>query len=192
MDDITNFSQNIDTVFSDIENFAKTDAVLGSPVSVGDKTLIPVMSVTLGYGSTPGKNSQGANQMVPNGVGLGARVNTNAVVVIDKDTVSMLPTNEKSNLGQLMNNIPPSILNSIPQSVLNAGQNILQKAMPQSNQTSQQSSGQNTQQSAGMNMSSNNNSMQNKSQSQQNNQQSSQQNNQQNKYQSYQNYQKKQ
>jgi uncharacterized spore protein YtfJ len=184
MDNNANFSENIDTVFSDIQNFAKTDAVLGSPVSVGDKTLIPVMSVTLGYGSTPGKNSQGSqsvNQMSPNGVGLGARVNTNAVVVIDKDSVSMLPTNEKSNMGQLMNNIPQSIMNSIPQSVLNMGQNVLQKAMSQANQqSSQQSSGQNTQQSSGMIMGSNNNSMQNISQGLQNKQQNK-----------YQNYQKK-
>lgn len=178
MHDNTTFSQNIDTVFSDLQNFAKTDAVLGSPVSVGDKTLVPVMSVTLGYGSTPSKetsNHQGINQMIPNGVGLGARVTTNAVVVIDKDSVSMLPTNEKSNMGQLMNNIPQSLMNNIPQSLMNMGQNVMQKAMPQGGQQNrQQGSQQGSPQSTGMSMTSNTNSTQSVSQVRQNKQQVSQ------------------
>lgn len=164
MHDNTTFSQNIDTVFSDLQNFAKTDAVLGTPLFVGDKTLVPVMSVTLGYGSTPGKdaqNNQGTTTTMPTGLGLGARVNTSAVVVIDKDTISMLPTNEKSNMGQLMNNIPQSLMNSIPQSVMNMGQSVMQKIMPQggqqgAQQNSQQSGQQTGQQATQQGMQQNN------------------------------------
>lgn len=155
MQNNTNFNENMSAVFSDLQNFAKSDSVLGDPISIGDKTLVPIMSVTLGYGSTPGKDNQGGqdnNQMTSNGVGLGARVTTNAVVVIDNNAVSMLPTNEKSNMAQLVNNIPQSIMSNIPQSLMSMGQNIAQKIMPQSGQGGNQ---QNSQQSSQQGMQSN-------------------------------------
>ena len=111
--DNNTFTQNMDTLFSDLHNLVKSDTVLGTPVPVGDKTLVPVMSVTLGYGSTGmGKKSQSDNTTnSSNGIGLGARVSTNAVVVIDKNSVQMLPVNEKSNMGQIMEKLPEAISN---------------------------------------------------------------------------------
>lgn len=120
---------NEDKLFSDLKNFSKTESVLGDPLAVGDKTLIPVMSVTVGYGSTPsiGKNQQANNS---NGVGLGARFATNAVIVVEKDSVSMLSVNEKNNLNQLMSNIP--------QTLMNMGQNVMQQGQQQAGQSGQQ------------------------------------------------------
>lgn len=182
MQDNGNFSQNMETIFSDIQNFSKTDAVLGSPVSVGDKTLVPVMSVTLGYGSTPSKNGQGNSEAATNGLGLGARITTNAVVVIDKDSVSMLPTNEKSNMGQIIKNIPQPLMNSLPESLKNMGQSVLQKTMPQmgqqnNQQSSSQGGQQGSQQGTNQNTSTSTMSMQSTASSQQTGQQNKSQNN---------------
>lgn len=108
----TDFSTNMDTLISDLHNFAKSDSVLGTPITVEDKTLIPLMSVTFGYGTTgaSGKMASGAGTNASTGgVGLGARVAANGVVVIDKNSVQVLPTNEKNNMGQLMDKIPQAI-----------------------------------------------------------------------------------
>lgn len=115
-----NFSQNMDTIFSGLQDFVKTESVMGTPVVVEDKTLVPIVSVALGYGSATASakktqaNSNSSNDD-PN-VGLGARITTNAVVVIDKGSVSMLPINGKGNMGQLIDKIPEMVTNMAPNS----------------------------------------------------------------------------
>lgn len=123
-----NFSQNMDTIFSGLQDFVKTESVMGTPVVVEDKTLVPIVSVALGYGSATGsaKNTQpnsNSSNDDPN-VGLGARITTNAVVVIDKGSVSMLPVNGKGNMGQLIDKIPEMVTNMAPNAQQgNANQN---------------------------------------------------------------------
>lgn len=150
MSDTTNFSQNLGTLFSDLHNFVDTDSVLGKPLSVGDKTLVPVMSVTLGYGNTGmSTKMQAVNSTnASNGVGLGARVSTSSVIVIDKDNVSMLPVNEKSTMGQMMDKIPQA-LSTLGQNMMQPGMNQSQgQGQQQSQSQSSQSSTQNKQQNS--------------------------------------------
>ncbi len=61
MDQNPNLTQNVDTLFSNLENFTQNEGLIGKPVTHGDKTFIPVVSVTLGYGSgnTANKTQQG-------------------------------------------------------------------------------------------------------------------------------------
>ena len=110
MNDNTPFSQNMDSIFTDLHNFVKNDSVLGAPVIVGEKTLVPVISVTLGYG-TPGMSKN-----ITSGSGMGARISTNGVVVIDKDSTTMLTVGEKGNMSQMIDKIPQA-LGSIGQSM---------------------------------------------------------------------------
>ena len=110
MNDNTPFSQNMDSIFTDLHNFVKNDSVLGAPVIVGEKTLVPVISVTLGYG-TPGMSKNNTS-----GSGMGARISTNGVVVIDKDSTTMLTVGEKGNMSQMIDKIPQA-LGSIGQSM---------------------------------------------------------------------------
>lgn len=129
-----NFSQNMDTIFSGLQDFVKTESVMGTPLVVEDKTLVPVISVALGYGSATSnaKNAQpnsNSSNNDPN-VGLGARVTTNAIVVIDKGSVSMLPVNGKGNMGQLIDKIPEMVTNMNP--------NAQQQNMTQNQQQPQQ------------------------------------------------------
>lgn len=111
----TTFSNNIEALFSDIHNLAKSENVLGSPLTVGDKTLVPVMAVTVGYGSTGmgTKMEAGGTKHDSNGLGLGARISTSAVMVIDniKDEVQMLSVNGNNNMSQLMQKIPDALTN---------------------------------------------------------------------------------
>lgn len=137
MTDNTMFGQNIDTVFTDLHNFAKSDSILGTPLPVGDKTLVPIMSVTLGYGSAemPKKaqsnsNSNGnsiSSNNNNNGLGgLGAKISADAVVVVEKDSVTMLNVGQKNNMNQLMD--------KIPEALTNISQNLTQKGKEAQNQ----------------------------------------------------------
>ena len=127
MEDNTNLSQNVDTLFSNLEAFTQKEGLIGKPVTQGDKTFIPVVSVTLGFGSgnSAAKNQAGKNHagqgvgsgtmsghMAGGASGLGAKLCTDAIIVIDKDNVSMMQMNSMTaNAGQLMDKIPQIISN---------------------------------------------------------------------------------
>lgn len=120
MDETPNLSQNVDTLFSNLEGFTQKEGLLGKPVTHGDKTFIPVVSVTLGYGSgssaskaqqgnTPPSvisSMSGAANMAGGALGLGAKLCTDAVIVVDKNNVSMMPLTTSVNASQLMDKIP--------------------------------------------------------------------------------------
>ncbi|MDP4180620.1 MAG: spore germination protein GerW family protein [Bacillota bacterium] len=128
MDVNSSLTQNVDTLFSNLENFTQNEGLIGKPVTYGDKTFIPVISVTLGYGSgnTASKAGQQANSanagqsasgvagnMAGGALGLGAKISTDAVLLIDKDNVSVIPVSTATGAGsQLMDKIP-QILNGM-------------------------------------------------------------------------------
>jgi len=116
----TSLNQNIDTLFSNIETFTQNEGMLGKPVSQGDKTLIPIISVTIGYGggNTSGKMSsgttataQGTGNAGMDALGLGAKISTDALAVVDGENVSVIPVNATpSNMNQLINQIPQMMM----------------------------------------------------------------------------------
>lgn len=144
----TEFTTNMDTLISDLHNFAKSDSVLGTPITVGDKTLVPIMSVTFGYGTTGagGKMTTGTSSNASaSGIGLGARVSANGIVVIDKNNVQVLPTNEKNNMSQMMEKIPQAVA-SMSQGMMGGGAQGQQQGSAQNQQASGQAGQMNAQQ----------------------------------------------
>lgn len=115
-----NINQYVDTLFTNMENFSQKDGLIGKPVTQGDKTFLPVMSITLGYGGgdtqSKSKTNAGNNASMGGGVmggalGIGAKLCTDAVIVIDKDNVLMAPINAQAGGGmtQVLNKIPQII-----------------------------------------------------------------------------------
>ncbi|MPM22092.1 hypothetical protein SDC9_68542 [bioreactor metagenome] len=133
-----NLTQNVDSLFRGLEEFTQKEGIIGKPVVQGDKTFLPIVSISIGYG---GGNAGSKNQTTSAGMstgsgalGLGAKVSTEAVILIDNQSVSMLPVN--SSAGNLMDKIP-QIVSSFTQG---KGQD----------QSQGQGQGQNQNQSGGM------------------------------------------
>lgn len=121
-------TQSVDTLFSNLGNFTHDEGVIGKAFIHGDKTFIPVVSIALGYGSGntaskaqaqvqgQGSNSAGSSFPMPSGnmsggaLGLGAKLSTEAVIVIDKDNISVLPMASATNTSQLVDKIPQMIM----------------------------------------------------------------------------------
>lgn len=116
-----NITQYVDTLFTNMENFSQKDGLIGKPVTQGDKTFLPIMSITLGYGGgdTQSKSKSGAGNTSSMGegvmggaLGIGAKLCTDAVLIIDKDNVLMAPISAPGGMGQMMSKIP-QIISSI-------------------------------------------------------------------------------
>lgn len=114
-----NITENVDILFNSLEKFTQSEGVIGKPVIQGDKTFLPVVSLTIGYGggnSSMGKNVSGQSSTATstsngNGagaLGLGAKLHTEAIIVIDNQNVSMMSLNS-ANASQLMDKIPQMI-----------------------------------------------------------------------------------
>lgn len=114
-------TQNVDTLFTNMENFAQREGLIGKAVTSGDKTFLPVISVTLGYGGgdTQSKSAQpnpnNSGNMMGGALGLGARLSTDAVIIIDKGTASLIPVSAaggfSQNVTQMLDKVPQIISN---------------------------------------------------------------------------------
>lgn len=149
MNENTSFSNNVDTLFSDLQTLTKTDTVMGTPITVEDKTLIPLMSVTLGYGSTGmGTKAQmgGSMSSETGGHGLGAKVSASGVIIIekDKDSIQYLSTSENGAMSQMMSKIPQALSN-IGQNMMGVGSQGQQQGNTQNQQGGQQAGQQGSQ-----------------------------------------------
>jgi uncharacterized spore protein YtfJ len=113
-------TQYVDTLFTNMETFSQKDGLIGKPVTQGDKTFMPVMSITLGYGGgdthSKGKTATGGTaatapaNMAGGALGIGAKLCADAIIVIDKDNVVVTPLNSVAGgVSQVINKIPQII-----------------------------------------------------------------------------------
>jgi uncharacterized spore protein YtfJ len=149
MDNI-NLTTQVDTMFANMEQFTQQDGLLGKPVTQGDKTFLPVMSLTFGYAGgdmlSRTKTQNPSMSGSSGALGAGAKLTTEAVIIIDKNNVMLAPVNTQ--LGGIS-----QIINQIPQIVGNMGgkqnsqqQNSQQQNQQQMQQQPQQQQGQQQQQ----------------------------------------------
>lgn len=114
--------QNLDAIFSHLENMFKAKTVIGDPIVIGEITLVPVVNVTFGIGTGGGEGKDAKEQGAGGiGAGTGARLIPAAVIVIKGDQVSMLPISGRSSLENIVEMVPE---------VVGKLKNVMQKEEP--------------------------------------------------------------
>jgi len=100
-------NESMDILFNHLEKFLKTETVIGEPIVIGETTLIPIISVVFGCGGGggSGKDEKGIDG-IGTGVGVGARISPDAVIVIKEDGATMLPVKNRSNIEKLVSMVP--------------------------------------------------------------------------------------
>jgi uncharacterized spore protein YtfJ len=103
----TPVNESLETLFSHLEKFLKTETVVGEPIAVGETTLIPIITVAFGCGGGGGGGrDEKGNDGMGTGVGVGAKISPDAVIVIREDAVTMLPVKSRSNIEKLVSMVP--------------------------------------------------------------------------------------
>lgn len=107
MEGNTQVNESLETLFSHLEKFLKTETVVGEPIIVGETTLIPIITVSFGCagGGGGGKDEKGSDGM-GTGVGVGAKITPDAVIVIRQGDVTLLPVKSRTNLENLVGMVP--------------------------------------------------------------------------------------
>ncbi|HUV30854.1 MAG TPA: spore germination protein GerW family protein [Acidobacteriota bacterium] len=79
-------------VVGELKDMARSETIIGEPITVGDKTVIPVVKISVGFGagggqSEPSKGDTGFG----GGGGGGAKIEPAAFIIMDKDGIRLLP-----------------------------------------------------------------------------------------------------
>ncbi len=84
----------VKTTIGEIEKILNTKTVVGEPLVVDGKTLIPLISVGFGFGAGSGSGKMAAKQQqegIGGGAGGGAGIRPIAVIISDKEGVRIEP-----------------------------------------------------------------------------------------------------
>jgi uncharacterized spore protein YtfJ len=88
--------ENVETLFKqaveEIERMLNTKTVVGEPLTIGDNTIIPLVSVGFGFAAGGGSGKQNTiGEGAGGGTGGGGGVKPVAVLIINKDGVRLEP-----------------------------------------------------------------------------------------------------
>ena len=87
----------IKAIVEELKTMATTESIVGEPIKVDDKTIIPVIKISMGFGGGGGADT-GSNK--PGGTGGGGgggiKIEPVAFIVSDEEKVSLLPIKPKS------------------------------------------------------------------------------------------------
>jgi len=102
-----NVAEILQVLVSELKQMARTESIIGEPVKAGDKTFVPVCTISVGFGAGGGSGKEGTGTFGGGG-GAGLRIEPTAFIVMDKDGVSLLPA-KRGSWENLVEAIPGAI-----------------------------------------------------------------------------------
>ncbi len=102
----TKLNEMLTSIIDELKQISTTETIVGNPVSLGDKKVVPVSRVMIGFavGGAEGESSAKGGGFGGAGGG-GARVDPIGFIVIDDDKISFLPV-KPGKLEGLIESIP--------------------------------------------------------------------------------------
>lgn len=109
-----NIKTVMDTTMDKLRTMVDADTIIGTPVVVGNVTLIPVSRVSFGLATGgsdfPSKNGQ---ELFGGGGGAGVTVNPVAFICINGDNVHMMPVYSEMNTIDKAINMAPELIDKV-------------------------------------------------------------------------------
>ncbi len=79
-------------VVGELKEIARSETIIGEPVTVGDKTVIPVVKISFGFGAGGGEGSMDSQKSgFGGGGGGGAKIEPAAFIIWDAEGVRVIP-----------------------------------------------------------------------------------------------------
>ncbi len=95
----------LESMYDRLDNFMKTETVVGEPIEVGDVKIIPIISASFGLGGGFGEESKETTSGGGGG-GVGGKITPDAMLVIKDGNVEMIPVKSKATLEKLIEKVP--------------------------------------------------------------------------------------
>ncbi len=109
-----NIKNVMDTTMEKLRTMVDADTIIGTPIAVGNITLIPVSKVSFGLATGgsdfPSKNNQ---QLFGGGGGAGVTVNPVAFICVNGDNVHMMPVYNQMGTVDKAINMAPELIDKV-------------------------------------------------------------------------------
>jgi uncharacterized spore protein YtfJ len=93
-------------VVGELKDMARSESIIGEPMTVGDRTVIPVVKISVGFGAGGGQGeAEKAGTGFGGGGGGGAKIEPAAFIILDKDGIKLLPA-KKGKWEDMIDTIP--------------------------------------------------------------------------------------
>ena len=92
-------------MYNKLDNFLKTETVVGETIEVGELKLIPIITASFGLGGGIGEEDNTGG----GGGGVGCKISPDAILVIRGSEVEMMPVKNKNSLEKLIEKVPSLI-----------------------------------------------------------------------------------
>ena len=99
-------SDNLQSMFSKMENFISTKTVVGDALTFGDIIIVPLVEVTFGGGLGGGEAKEESKDGGGGGGGMGGKISPVAVIVIINGTAQLIDVKNKDSVNKLIDLIP--------------------------------------------------------------------------------------
>ncbi|MEW5923647.1 MAG: spore germination protein GerW family protein [Candidatus Zixiibacteriota bacterium] len=91
MAEINRVSEILKDIVGELKDIASSQTVVGEPITVGDKTVIPVVKISVGFGAGGGQGeSPDKGGGFGGGGGGGAKIEPSAFIIMDGDRIQLL------------------------------------------------------------------------------------------------------
>ena len=102
-----NVVEILKSVVGELKEMARSETIIGKPVTIGDRTVIPIVKISVGFGAGGGK---GAKDDGGGGTAGGGSVEPVGFIVIHKGKVQLIPMQESEmSIGKLLSFAPDVI-----------------------------------------------------------------------------------
>lgn len=86
-----NVVEILKSVVGELKDVARSETIIGDPVTVGKTTVIPIVKISFGFGAGGGQGDDSKRTGFGGGGGGGARIEPAAFIIMDESGVSLLP-----------------------------------------------------------------------------------------------------
>lgn len=109
---MANIMDMLSAIVGEIKAIAKSETVIGEPITLGDKTVVPMVKISVGFGAGGGEGTEQEKRSgFGGGGGGGVMIEPAAFLVIDGDKISLLPA--KSQKFEKLIEAVPDVLEKI-------------------------------------------------------------------------------
>ena len=95
----------IDSLLSGMDTILSSKTVVGSPVTIGDTTIIPLVDVSFGVAAGGGKESRNYSKSSSAG-GMGGKISPNAIIVIKDGNTRLLSVKNQDSITKILDMVP--------------------------------------------------------------------------------------
>lgn len=103
----------IQSIVGELRQIARSESIVGAPVTVGERTVVPITKLSVGFGAGGGEGSRpDKGTGFAGGGGGGVMVEPVAFLVLDKERVQLLTT-RKHGVVEAVLDAAPELISSI-------------------------------------------------------------------------------